>query len=195
MRSTVVPSTRDFQMIGGSLALDFVNTVGNRLGKSRDYFTSISEVTRWARLTRLIPVRHSLSVTPRCLPMFVSVREQLYETFRPVATGSPVPRRALERLNQRLAEVSPRLQVSCHLKGFAWTWQADVSEPECILGPILWDAAELLTSGKFVRIKQCADSTCGWLFLDRSQAGKRRWCSMADCGNRYKARRYYRRQR
>jgi predicted RNA-binding Zn ribbon-like protein len=37
-------------------------------------------------------------------------------------------------------------------------------------------------------IRSCADAACGWLFLDPS--GRRRWCEMAVCGNRAKARRY-----
>jgi predicted RNA-binding Zn ribbon-like protein len=37
-------------------------------------------------------------------------------------------------------------------------------------------------------IRSCADGACGWLFLDPS--GRRRWCEMAVCGNRAKARRY-----
>jgi predicted RNA-binding Zn ribbon-like protein len=37
-------------------------------------------------------------------------------------------------------------------------------------------------------IRSCADDACGWLFLDPS--GRRRWCEMAVCGNRAKARRY-----
>jgi predicted RNA-binding Zn ribbon-like protein len=42
-------------------------------------------------------------------------------------------------------------------------------------------------------IRTCADEACGWLFLDPS--GRRRWCEMAVCGNRAKARRYARRHR
>jgi hypothetical protein len=41
-------------------------------------------------------------------------------------------------------------------------------------------------------IRACADERCGWLFLDPS--GRRRWCEMAVCGNRAKARRYAQRQ-
>src|SRR5262249_55593494 len=153
-----------------SLALDFVNTVGNRLGESRDYLASISDVTRWARLAGLIPSRVTLSVKPSHLPVFTTVREELYETFRPIAAGSPGPRGALERLNQRLADVSQRRQITRGAKGFIWTWDTERSEPAFLLGPILLDAADLLTSGKFARIRQCEDKTCGWLFLDRSQA-------------------------
>ncbi|HLW52181.1 MAG TPA: ABATE domain-containing protein [Candidatus Angelobacter sp.] len=194
MTAAIAPATQDFQRIAGSLALDFVNTVGNRLGDSRDYFTSISEVARWAKLAGLISPRSGLSIKPSSLTALIAVREELYATFRPVAVGAPVPRDGLERLNQRLAEVFPRRRVTRDVNGFAWAWDADFSAPEYLLGPILFDAADILISGKFRRIKQCADESCGWLFVDRSQTGKRRWCSMADCGNRYKARCFYQRR-
>ncbi|HEY6274092.1 MAG TPA: ABATE domain-containing protein [Terriglobales bacterium] len=194
MPSESVPRTHDFQSIGGNLALDFINTVGNRLGSSREYLTSVAEVTRWARLVRLIPKRRVLSITGSHLALLIVVREELYELFRPVATGSQVSPTSLERLNRRLREVSPRHQIVRGVGGFRWTWDTDISRPEYLLGPVLLDAVDLLTSGRFAKIRQCSDEACGWLFLDRSQAGKRRWCRMADCGNRYKARRYYRRK-
>ena len=59
----------------------------------------------------------------------------------------------------------------------------------------LWDiarsAADLLTSGDHDRIKECASTTCEWVFLDRSRNRSRRWCDMSDCGNRAKARRFH----
>ncbi|HXO42658.1 MAG TPA: CGNR zinc finger domain-containing protein, partial [Thermoanaerobaculia bacterium] len=56
-------------------------------------------------------------------------------------------------------------------------------------------AAELLTSDKWRRVRECAGSDCTWLFLDRSRNRSRRWCAMQTCGNRAKARRHYRRAR
>lgn len=45
------------------------------------------------------------------------------------------------------------------------------------------------------RIKMCPGTDCGWLFIDESRNGRRRWCSMETCGNRAKAARHYRRHR
>jgi hypothetical protein len=45
--------------------------------------------------------------------------------------------------------------------------------------------------GLLDRVRRCANPECGWLFLDDSRAGKRRWCSMSSCGNRARARRHY----
>ncbi len=53
-------------------------------------------------------------------------------------------------------------------------------------------AAELLCSHLRNRVKACPGNDCGWLFIDAR--GRRRWCSMASCGNRAKARAYAKRQ-
>ncbi len=47
-------------------------------------------------------------------------------------------------------------------------------------------AARLLTDGPAGATRACPGRDCGWLFLD--PRGRRRWCSMAVCGNRAKAR-------
>jgi len=56
-------------------------------------------------------------------------------------------------------------------------------------------AAELLTSQKLGRVKVCAGEGCGWIFLDESRNGSRRWCDSRDCGNRERVRRHLARRR
>ncbi|SRR5712692_1420838 len=40
------------------------------------------------------------------------------------------------------------------------------------------------------RLKLCGSGTCRWAFYDRSKNRSSRWCTMASCGNREKARRF-----
>lgn len=54
-------------------------------------------------------------------------------------------------------------------------------------------SAEFLLSDRRSAVRACAGRGCGWLFLDPS--GRRRWCSMATCGNREKQRRHAERAR
>ena len=44
------------------------------------------------------------------------------------------------------------------------------------------------------RLKLCTDDNCRWVFYDRSKNHSSRWCSMASCGNRAKARRFRQKQ-
>ena len=42
----------------------------------------------------------------------------------------------------------------------------------------------------WTRLKLCGSSTCRWAYYDRSRNQSSRWCTMASCGNRQKARRF-----
>jgi len=55
------------------------------------------------------------------------------------------------------------------------------------LGPVAQAVAQLLVDGDFALVKQCEHPDCILWFYDRTKAHKRRWCSMASCGNRHKA--------
>ena len=59
--------------------------------------------------------------------------------------------------------------------------------PRGALALIAADAAELLGTGLRDRLRICPGPGCRGRFLDDSPAGRRRWCSMAVCGNRSKA--------
>jgi predicted RNA-binding Zn ribbon-like protein len=55
--------------------------------------------------------------------------------------------------------------------------------------------AGFLTSSDFGHVRLCEGPQCGWFFIDRSPARRRRWCSMEGCGNRAKARMHYERRK
>jgi predicted RNA-binding Zn ribbon-like protein len=44
------------------------------------------------------------------------------------------------------------------------------------------------------RVRNCGNPECILWFLDTTRSATRRWCSMAACGNRLKARRHYERR-
>lgn len=190
-RSGEKPSTLDFQFIAGNLALDFVNTVGNRLSTPRDYLSDVVEFRRWARLAGFLGNQTPPWVTDPQLSLVRRVREELHALFYRLATGHGLSRRALGEFNCRLSRVAEKRQLCLTKESLDWVWKTSRDDPDRVLAPILLSAANLLVSQSSSLIRQCEDENCGWLFLDRSKAGTRRWCSMGDCGNRAKARRYY----
>src|SRR6266850_3790917 len=42
----------------------------------------------------------------------------------------------------------------------------------------------------WARLKLCGSPSCRWVFYDQSRNRSSRWCKMASCGNRQKARRF-----
>lgn len=55
--------------------------------------------------------------------------------------------------------------------------------------------AREVTADDAGRLRICANETCRWAFKDESPSGRRKWCSMAACGNRAKVARHRQRQR
>jgi predicted RNA-binding Zn ribbon-like protein len=54
--------------------------------------------------------------------------------------------------------------------------------------PVLKSLYDMLTEDQLSRIKECP--TCGWVFLDETKNGKRRWCNPLNCGTKDKMDRY-----
>ena len=79
---------------------------------------------------------------------------------------------------------------------YTWEWAKYDQDLDRPLWPVARTAADLLTSGRLDRVRECPGADgCGWLFYDTSKNGSRRWCSMEGCGNVAKARRLYARRR
>ncbi len=199
-----------FDLSGGALCLDFANTWSDRerpeTEKLRDYrdlagfarqagLLGDGEATRLAGLARREP-----RAAAAALDRSRELREALYRIFSAVAAARPPAAADLERLNAALPAALAHLRLERRGGGFGWGWAEPDASAEATaalaspLRPILRSAAELLTSGDWRDVRECAAGDCTWLFLDRSRNRTRRWCSMATCGNRAKAQRHYRRR-
>jgi predicted RNA-binding Zn ribbon-like protein len=188
-----------YQFVAGNLALDFVNTVAFRAdpGKKKDHLQRTEDVHRWASQAQL-PDRAAINSGPllgsAALRRIRAVREQLFAVFHAIASDDPIPADTLARVGNALHDCCAKRCLSIEGAEVRWTWRPGARCTDYLLYPVLTAATDLLTSVSRGLVRQCADAGCGWLFLDRSNARKRRWCSMADCGNRNKARKYYRRE-
>src|SRR4051812_12345608 len=125
----------------------------------------------------------------------ITLRETIYQILKDGAEDRPPPPQLLARFNSFLTQAAPGAEIAPGPDGLAWKLR-DAATAPAILSPIVISAAALMTGIRADRVKQCEDERgCGWLFVDESRTGNRRWCSMGDCGNRAKARRHYRRKK
>lgn len=202
-------SAKQFQFIGGNLALDFCNTVGGKRGTAtREYLGSYFDFAAWCCQAGLIDRARaeaclmSAQRDPRtaqaALARAVALRESMFRIFAAIAILKPPPAADLAILNSQLAHSLGRLQLSPSKdgQGLGWQWGGDASALDNWLGPIAHAAANLLTDPQQVnRLHVCEGDTCGWLFVDSSKNHSRRWCDMRDCGNRAKIRRHRQKHR
>ena len=201
----------EFQLVAGHPTLDFVNTVDWRWDPLRrrwdplqreDRLDGFEDLVSWARQAAILTVAEAraLSATARrdarsasrALQRARRLREALGRILEAAGSDQRPTARDLRRLNAFLGAAVRRRRLELRGDRYDWTWIASDDRPlDAFLAPIVLAAAELLTSPKRSRIRACAAEDCGWLFLDTSRSGRRRWCSMQSCGNRAKARRFY----
>ena len=74
----------------------------------------------------------------------------------------------------------------------AWTLSVPPERELAVRAILAWDALARRSPG---RLRPCANEECRLFLIDHSKANTARWCSMAVCGNRMKARRHYQRVR
>jgi predicted RNA-binding Zn ribbon-like protein len=200
-------SDRKFELSGGTLCLDFANTVlrRNQPGRTQDELENYARLVAFARQTKLLPPASgelqrnrapaSSPAVRRVMIAAVTLREAIYRVFSAIAGGRPVRSSDLKVLEKfALDALKRRRLVLSSRVGYGWQWRPEEAQhPEQILWPIALSAAQLLTSDQLSAVRECAADDCAWLFLDESRNRSRRWCDMKVCGNRQKARRYYQR--
>jgi predicted RNA-binding Zn ribbon-like protein len=98
-------------------------------------------------------------------------------------------------LNLLLAEDRSYVRVGAGPAGLTARRLNRWERPEDLLQPIAAAIADLVCHADFRLIRSCEGTGCTLMFLDRTKAHARRWCSMALCGNRAKAAAHRARQR
>jgi predicted RNA-binding Zn ribbon-like protein len=197
-----------FELVGGHLALDFVNTVDWRGHpvRRRDLLASSEDLLAWAQATKLLgpadirslaaAAQHDEAGAARALRRARRLREVLARVLAPTGAATRPSRRDVRVLNAFLADALRSRRLEARKAAFVWSWAGKESAAfDAFLWPIVLAGAELLTSDRRAWIRECSGEGCGWLFLDTSRNRRRRWCSMQSCGNRAKARRFYERTR
>ncbi|MDS0136037.1 MULTISPECIES: CGNR zinc finger domain-containing protein [unclassified Amycolatopsis] len=76
--------------------------------------------------------------------------------------------------------------------GVEWVLDVPPGRSAAARAVLAWDALAKSSPG---RLRPCANPECRLFLIDHSKPNSARWCSMAVCGNRMKARRHYQRTR
>jgi predicted RNA-binding Zn ribbon-like protein len=197
-----------FQLVGGHPVLDFINTVGgNRAVAPREKLPHFADLVAWALQAGVLSPAEAKALArdgsahpaaaEQALARAVVFRESLYRLLLAVAAGRPAPAADLAQLDAEVHRAWAERRL--HRSEGAYRWTAcNVALVDSIVPRVAVAAAELLTSEALSRIRLCEATVtdgCGWLFLDQTRNHSRRWCEMASCGNKVKARRHYARMR
>lgn len=175
--------------VGNALCLDFANTVNVRSAPDRDWLGTAKDLQVWSASAGY-PVMPD-DGPDASMARMRTVRDVVYRIFSPIAHGQPSDTAALAVVTATHAEGVQRGLLKRAKGVYTWSWPSPRTRVV-----LLWEVAastiELLGQGPLDRVGECP--SCGWVFLDTSKNGRRRWCSMATCGSRNKAHRYYARR-
>jgi predicted RNA-binding Zn ribbon-like protein len=188
-----------FDWSGGDPALDFVNTLDERpSGAPVENLATYGDLVRFAELAGLIEASASnrlrLLEGPNCSRIARrarELREHLHAILAAAHSGKTVPKASLDAIGSevRRAHAARVLVATATLNAVRHSWIRP-SSPEVPLHACALAIETLLVMADHTRIRKCGASDCEVYFIDTSKSHRRQWCSMQNCGNREKQRRW-----
>ena len=157
------------------LLLDLLNTTPVVDGVALDDLEDPKAARNWMR-------NHGIKPSDKELSALVKARSMLQAVVR----GSQTP------AVLRGVVDSLRLRPVATADGLDWQVVLDGAPIGAVRAALAWDSLRISSPG---RLRPCANDECRLFLIDRSKPNTARWCSMAICGNRMKARRHYQRNR
>jgi predicted RNA-binding Zn ribbon-like protein len=176
----------ELPLVGGHVALDFINTAEQRgHPAAEDVLRAPADLRTWGRRLGLLTMGASAGDENDELARAVAARELLHTLFVARIDGTEASRAQLAQLSAVAAEAQAAARLETAGDGrFEWHWAK--SDLASVRHVAVTSAIELLRAEPTARLRQCPGDHCGWLFLDTSKRGNRRWCSMRECGQEAK---------
>jgi predicted RNA-binding Zn ribbon-like protein len=189
-------------MLGGRLAIDFANAPSYPGAPFRELsweelmlFLEAAQIVSPERGATLLALsRTDPRAAEALLGRAIKLRDALRGCFIAMARNAHIAEERVAPINAilRITEGHDELVFS----DGAWKLEFVAREGglDWLLAAIARSASEILTEGAEARLRVCANPVCGLFFCDTSRTHRRRWCSMAVCGNRHKVASFARRR-
>jgi predicted RNA-binding Zn ribbon-like protein len=192
-------SNHPFDLSGGHPALDFVNTLDERpFPGPVENLAEYSDLVRFAESTGLVAPGQARQLRKLAGTDHAPVarrarelREHVYDVLTALRQRRKIQPRTLQAISAaiREARAAQVLTVSKDRSMAGYGWRSPHA-PEAPLHACALSIEDLLTAADRGRIRKCGAEDCEVYFIDRSKGRRRHWCSMTNCGNREKQRRW-----
>ena len=183
-------STSMPHLLAGRLCLDFVNATPTPLSLSWEDLTRFLEASRVVSAERGAQLLALPQSNPQAAEGLLLKARQLCSSLRKAFT---VIHRKQKIATEWVESVNDILRITeghDELVNDNGVWRIEFIAREggldWLLAAVARSAAELVAEGPGARLRLCANPRCGLFFYDNSRTHRRRWCSMAVCGNRNK---------
>jgi predicted RNA-binding Zn ribbon-like protein len=188
-------------LLGGRLALDFAN-IPSYPGAPAHHL-SWEELIVFLQAARIVsPERGSTllalsgsdpDAAQSLLSRSMDLRDSLRKIFAAIVRKEVIAPEWTAPINRILRITEGHDELVFADSGWKLEFIARESGLEWLLAAIARSAAEIIVEGAQARVRICANPTCDLFFSDHSRTHRRRWCSMAVCGNRHKVASFARR--
>ncbi|MBD8655615.1 CGNR zinc finger domain-containing protein [Oxalobacteraceae sp. CFBP 13730] len=179
-------------LIADHLALDMLNTEAGTGDAQQDFWRSGNAVLAWLERSGIDPGEHPETVMDDFLRDARALRAAARDLISRRMQGE---RGDPALLNRYLAAMVSTPALVWDAAQPQLVRQGREPSPARALGTLAEAVAALLADGDFALVRQCEHPECVLWFYDRTKSHRRRWCSMALCGNRHKAAQFRARNR
>jgi predicted RNA-binding Zn ribbon-like protein len=189
-------------LLGGRLAVDFANApsypAAPEHALSWEEFVSFLEASRIISADRGAELMTLPQTDPRqafaVLSRAMRLRDGLRGALAALVRNETVRTEWVEPINEVLRITEGHDELVREDGRWRLEFIAREGGLDWLLAAIARSAAEILEEGAKARVRRCANPGCELFFCDKSRTGRRRWCSMAICGNRQKVANFARRR-
>jgi predicted RNA-binding Zn ribbon-like protein len=181
-------------LLGGRLAVDFANTPSCPGLAAREpsweelvTFLEASHVVSRERGANLLGLPESDPPSAaKILSRANRLREGLRKSFGAMVRKERVAAEWIGPINEILRITEGHDELTPNGAGWKLEFMAREGGVDWLFAAVGRSAAEIIAEGAQARLRMCANPACSLFFFDASRTHRRRWCSMAICGNRNK---------
>lgn len=176
--------------VGGRLALDFVNTMAQNATMSWDrliLFLQAAQIVTPERGEQLLLLPQSDPQSAETLLRKARrLGTALHKAFKAQLHKQKISLEWVEPVNEILRITEGHDELVCGHNAWKIEFIAREGGLDWLLAAVARSGAEIIAEGGQAGLRLCASPRCGLFFYDSSRTHRRRWCSMAVCGNRSK---------
>lgn len=178
------------KLLGGRLSVDFVNSAASHATMSWErliHFLEATQIVSTERGAQLLVLPQSdPQATENLLSKAVRLHFALGKAFAAQLRRQKVATEWIEAVNEILRITEGHDELVSGGSGWKIEFIAREGGLDWLLAAVARSGAEIIAEGAHARLRVCANPQCGLFFYDLSRTHRRRWCSMAVCGNRSK---------
>jgi predicted RNA-binding Zn ribbon-like protein len=183
--------TKQFYVVGNNLALDFINSVMFEI--------TAESLAAWAMAVGLINKENTGKLLANWrhenLSEIAEFRDKLRASVDKLSKTGSIDQADIDLTNNVLKQGGRFVELRRAANGFTKRLDLDLTDAKKITVPIAESFVDLLCYGNPDYLRKCENPQCILYFYDTTKNHKRRWCSMAVCGNRAKANKFYQKKK